>query len=79
MTLAGANRRQNFGLFQVKCGRVFTTKDTKTTKFGVLIIRTLRVLRDLRGEADFFSRRLALELNYTHAITIHNFRAVTLR
>ena len=27
-----------------------TTKDTKSTKFGFLFIRTLRVLRDLRGE-----------------------------
>ena len=29
----------------------FTTKDTKSTKFGVLIIRALRVLR---GEKIFF-------------------------
>ena len=27
-----------------------TTKVTKSTKFGDLVIRTLRVLRDLRGE-----------------------------
>ncbi|MGH7887456.1 MAG: hypothetical protein ACREPG_06300, partial [Candidatus Binatia bacterium] len=32
----------------------FTTKDTKITKFGILIIRTLSVLRALRGE-DFFT------------------------
>ena len=36
-------------LFRVYCENVFTTKDTK---FGVLIIRTLRVLRDLRGEQN---------------------------
>ena len=27
-----------------------TTKVTKSTKFGDLLIRTLRILRDLRGE-----------------------------
>jgi hypothetical protein len=32
---------------------LFTTKDTKSTKFGVLIILTLRVLRALRGENIF--------------------------
>ena len=31
----------------------FTTKVTKSTKFGVQIIRTLRVLRALRGESYF--------------------------
>jgi hypothetical protein len=31
---------------------VFTTKDTKSTKFGVSIIRNLRVLRVLRGEIE---------------------------
>ncbi len=30
--------------------RRFTTKAAKTTKFGEIIIRNLRVLRDLRGE-----------------------------
>jgi hypothetical protein len=29
---------------------MLTTKDTKSTKFGDLILRKLRVLRDLRGE-----------------------------
>jgi len=29
----------------------FTTKDTKSTKFGISIIRNLRVLRALRGES----------------------------
>jgi len=32
---------------------VLTTKDTKSTKFGILFIRALRVLRDLRGENSF--------------------------
>jgi hypothetical protein len=31
----------------------FTTKDAKSTKFGILIIRNLRVLRELRGELEF--------------------------
>ena len=46
----------------------FTTKDTKSTKFdlspegfwpqgGVIIFRTLRVLRDLRGEIGFLIAR----------------------
>ena len=35
--------------FRVYCDDVFTTKDTK---FGILIIRTLRVLRALRGEQN---------------------------
>ena len=50
--------------FTVK--KVFTTKDTKhalskaegSTKFELLIIRTLRVLRELRGEQN--------NLNDTH-------------
>src|SRR6186713_1172434 len=29
---------------------IFSKEDTKRTKFGVLFIRTLRVLRDFRGE-----------------------------
>jgi len=41
--------------FLVYCKDVFTTKDTKSTKFGVLIIWNLRVLR---GEQN--------ELNVTH-------------
>ena len=36
-----------------KWEKFFTTKDTKSTKFGVWIIRTLRVLRELRGELNF--------------------------
>jgi len=35
---------------------IFTTKDTKSTKFGTLIIRAFRVLRDLRGEIEFHDR-----------------------
>ncbi len=39
--------------------KVFTTKDTKCTKFGILIIRNLR---DLRGEWDLYS--------YAHAVSL---------
>jgi hypothetical protein len=53
----------NDWFFVVYCEDVFTTKDTKSTKFGlspegfrpqggVVIIRTLRVLRALRGEQN---------------------------
>ncbi len=55
--------------------KVFTTKDTKSTKFGVLIIRTLRVLRDLRGEVNFFIDRELLtagpKLHYARGYTQH--------
>ena len=37
-------------LFVLIPKQVFSKEDTKSTKFGMLIIRTLRVLRDLRGE-----------------------------
>jgi hypothetical protein len=30
--------------------KMFTTKDAKSTKSEVIIFRTIRVLRDLRGE-----------------------------
>src|SRR3990172_72759 len=36
--------------------RPFTTKDTKSTKFRNTYIRTLRVLRALRGEIEFSHR-----------------------
>jgi hypothetical protein len=40
------------GFFRVYCEDVFTTKDMKSTKFGVLIVWNLRVLRALRGEQN---------------------------
>ena len=33
--------------------QVFSKEDTKSTKFGVITFRNLRVLRDLRGEICF--------------------------
>ena len=46
------------GLFVLIPKLVFSKEDTKSTKFGVLIFPTLRVLRDLRGEEN--------RMNVTH-------------
>jgi hypothetical protein len=40
----------NLKFFRVCCEVVFTTKDTKSTKFGIFITRNLRVLRGERNE-----------------------------
>jgi hypothetical protein len=38
---------------------VFTTKDTKSTKFGIVIIQNLRVFGDLLGESNICASRVA--------------------
>ena len=40
----------------------FTTKDTKSTKFGEIIFRNLRDLRVLRGEYGFYHRVRQIKL-----------------
>jgi hypothetical protein len=42
---------------QIVLAHVFSKKDTKSTKFGTLNIRTLRGLRELRGAVDFLMAR----------------------
>jgi len=60
LTTKGAVRQS---LDQIR-KKVFTTKDTKSTKFGVLIIRTLRVLciavvECFRGSRKFSSYKIS--------------------
>ena len=51
-SFAGDGKNLKYGFFRVQCERLFTTKDTQSTKFEILIIQTLRVLRELRGERN---------------------------
>ena len=59
LRLGGINFRiQVFSLLaNLRTAQIFSYSNTTSTQLGVLVIRNLRVLRDLRGEIEILTAR----------------------